>query len=284
MDNNEVTFDSEMKVILRNNKIRRLDKHSFRSFRKIRELDISYNQIQHVEDSSFETVGHMQSLDMSYNRIAYLPRGMLKNFAKTLKKLNLAENTVHATPEALRDLRNLTHLNLNGNKLNRIDGDVLRGCKDTLVELLISNNHLEQIPNGVLSGMKQLEHLDISKNKIRSLKKPSSLLSLETDETSSVRRLNLAGNRINNMSDVQIFEHMTFLTYVDVSFNRIKFISPQVFEKLKSLESLFLQVSLTLMYSMNVVFTEQPADPFPSDVPIRKTAPSDAGQQSDTET
>ncbi|CAP23873.1 Protein CBG02687 [Caenorhabditis briggsae] len=241
LDTNEVTFESEMKVILRNNKIRRLDKNSFRSFRKIRELDISYNQIQTIEDSSFETVGHMQSLDLSYNKIAYLPRGMLKNFAKTLKTLKLAENMVHATPEALRDLRNLTHLNLNGNKLNRIDGDVLRGCKDTLVELFIANNYLENIPHGVLSGMKQLEHLDISKNKIMTLKKPSSLLSITTDENSSVRRLNLAGNRINNMSDVHIFEHMPFLTYVDVSFNRIRFISPRVFEKLKSLESLFLQ-------------------------------------------
>ncbi|PIC46380.1 hypothetical protein B9Z55_006090 [Caenorhabditis nigoni] len=241
MDTNEVTFESEMKVILRNNKIRRLDKNSFRSFRKIRELDISYNQIQTIEDSSFETVGHMQSLDLSYNKIAYLPRGMLKNFAKTLKTLKLAENMVHATPEALRDLRNLTHLNLNGNKLNRIDGDVLRGCKDTLVELFIANNYLENIPHGVLSGMKQLEHLDISKNKIMTLKKPSSLLSITTDENSSVRRLNLAGNRINNMSDVHIFEHMPYLTYVDVSFNRIRFISPRVFEKLKSLESLFLQ-------------------------------------------
>ncbi|KAF1766321.1 hypothetical protein GCK72_006278 [Caenorhabditis remanei] len=241
MDSNEVTFESEMKVILRNNKIRRLDKNSFRSFRKIRELDISYNQIQTVEDSSFETVGHMQSLDLSYNKIAYLPRGMLKNFAKTLKTLKLAENMVHATPEALRDLRNLTHLNLNGNKLNRIDGDVLRGCKDTLVELFIANNYLEHIPHGVLSGMKQLEHLDISKNKILSLKKPSSLLSITKEETSSVRRLNLAGNRINNMSDVHIFEHMPSLTYVDVSFNRIRFISPRVFELLKNLESLFLQ-------------------------------------------
>ncbi|EGT48262.1 hypothetical protein CAEBREN_31443 [Caenorhabditis brenneri] len=241
MDTNEVTFESEMKVILRNNKIRRLDKNSFRSFRKIRELDISYNQIQTVEDSSFETVGHMQSLDLSFNKIAYLPRGMLKNFAKTLKTLKLAENMVHATPEALRDLRNLTHLNLNGNKLNRIDGDVLRGCKETLVELFIANNFLEHIPHGVLSGMKQLEHLDISKNKILSLKKPSSLLSITADETSSVRRLNLAGNRINNMSDIHIFENMPFLTYVDVSFNRIRFISPRVFEKLNNLESLFLQ-------------------------------------------
>uniref|UniRef100_A0A8R1DVD3 Chaoptin n=1 Tax=Caenorhabditis japonica TaxID=281687 RepID=A0A8R1DVD3_CAEJA len=241
MDNNEVTFESEMKIVLQNNKIRRLGKNSFRSFRKIKELDLSYNQIHQVDDSSFETVGHMQSLDLSYNRIAYLPRGVLKNFAKTLKKLKLAENIVHATPEALRDLRNLTHLNLNGNKLNRIDEEVLRGCKDTLMEFLIANNHLEQIPHGVLNGMKQLEHLDISKNKIRDLKKPSFPMSKEKEEVSSVRRLNLAGNRINNMSDSQIFEHMPHLTYVDVSFNRIKHISPRVFENLKNLESLFLQ-------------------------------------------
>ncbi|CAB3405041.1 unnamed protein product [Caenorhabditis bovis] len=237
VDNDEVVFDNEMKLILRNNKIKRLDKHSFRSFRKIRELDISYNQIQSVDDSCFESVGHMQSLDLSYNRIAYLPRGMLKNFAKTMKKLNIAENLIHTTPEALRDLRNLTHINLNGNKLSRIDGQMLRGCRETLVELLLANNHMEHIPSGVLGGMKALEHLDVSKNRIKSLKKSN----IELEEVTSVRKLNLAGNRIANLSDVHLFEHMPHLTYVDISFNRIRFFSPSVFEKLKSLESLFLQ-------------------------------------------
>ncbi|CAI5441422.1 unnamed protein product [Caenorhabditis angaria] len=240
IDNNEVTFESEIKLVLRNNKIRRLDKTSFRSFRKIKELDISYNQIQIVDDSCFETIGNMNSLDLSYNRIAFLPRGMLKNFAKTLRKLNLAENTIHQTPEALRDLRNLTHLNLAGNKLTRIDNDLLKGCRDTMVELLLSNNHLDHIPNSVLNGMNSLEHLDISKNKIKSLKKQSHTSS-ERHESSTVRRLNLAGNRITNMSDVHIFEQMTSLIYIDVSFNRIKFVSPRVFEKIKNLESLFLQ-------------------------------------------
>ena len=42
----EVTFKTEILLTLRNNKITHLGENSFRSFRKLRELDLSYNQVK----------------------------------------------------------------------------------------------------------------------------------------------------------------------------------------------------------------------------------------------
>ncbi|CAD6199920.1 unnamed protein product [Caenorhabditis auriculariae] len=235
----EVVFKSEIKVVLRNNKIRRLDSSSFRSFRKIKELDLSYNQISAIDESAFETVSQLKILDLSYNHVAHLPRGVLKNFAKTLTHLNLEENVIHAMPDGLRDLYNLTHVNLNGNKLNKIDSGVLSGSKGSLTELLIANNHLRHIPNSALSGMQKLEHLDISKNRIHSLERNS--FDTATGADTSLTRLNLAGNKIRNITDPNVFGQISSLTYLDLSFNKIELLASRVFEKLKGLESLFLQ-------------------------------------------
>lgn len=237
--NPEVVFDHEMKLMLRHNQIRQLDRQSFISFRKILDLDVSYNQISRLDDSCFQTVGHMVKLDMSYNRIAHLPRGMLKNFAKTLNHLNLEENVIHTTPDALKDLRNLISLNLNGNKLNKLDDDMLAGSKGTIRELFLANNHLKSIPEKALSGMNRLENLDLSKNRIKELK--PNAFGIEYGETSSLSRLNLGGNKLGNITHSGVFSHMGTLTYLDLSYNRIRNLAPRVFEHLKGLESLFLQ-------------------------------------------
>lgn len=67
----------------------------------------------------FEGINQIQELDLSYNRLAYIPDGVFANLAKSIKKLNLEENIMHALPKAMGELRELTHLNLNGNKLNK---------------------------------------------------------------------------------------------------------------------------------------------------------------------
>ncbi|CAI4226387.1 unnamed protein product [Auanema sp. JU1783] len=251
----EVQFKNEINVILRNNKIRWLDENSFRSFRKMKELDLSYNQIERIHQSSFETVSTIRNLDLSYNQIAYIPHGTFKNFAKNMEKLNLEENIIHTLPDALRDLHSLSHLNLNGNKLNKLDPNSLHGVKKTITELLLAYNQLKEIPTALLNGMEKLQHLDLSKNKIESIEK----LAFGTfDGTgTSLIILNLAGNNIRNISDPGVFLYMSTLAYLDLSYNSIEHLGPKAFEKLPGLEKLFLQNNklknfpLSALYNMH---------------------------------
>ncbi|KAK5971924.1 hypothetical protein GCK32_015935 [Trichostrongylus colubriformis] len=120
--NPEVHFKNELRLILRNNKIRTLTPTSLKSFRKFKELDLSYNQagsISSISSATFEGISHIKVLDLSFNTLAYIARGTFKNLAKNLERLNIEENIFHAVPAALGDLRNLTHLSMNGNKLTK---------------------------------------------------------------------------------------------------------------------------------------------------------------------
>lgn len=58
-------------------------------------------------------------MDLSYNRIVNIPKNTFSRVAKSLKKLNLEENELHAVPMALKYLVSLEILNMNGNKLAR---------------------------------------------------------------------------------------------------------------------------------------------------------------------
>ncbi|EYC34364.1 hypothetical protein Y032_0001g38 [Ancylostoma ceylanicum] len=237
--NSEVHFKNELRLVLRNNKIRSLTSTSFKSFRKFKELDLSYNQISSVHPGAFEGISQIKTLDLSYNLIAFIARGTLKNLAKNLERLNLEENIFHALPEALVDLRNLTHLNLNGNKLTKLNEEMIEGLKDALVELSLAYNRLKMVPTNILNGMRRLQHLDLSKNSIKSLHR----LAFGTfDGTgTSLIHLNLAGNQLKVIEDPGVFLYMTSLAYLDLSYNQLDEIEPKTFEKLPGLERLYLQ-------------------------------------------
>ncbi|KIH48682.1 leucine Rich repeat-containing domain protein, partial [Ancylostoma duodenale] len=195
--------------------------------------------ISSVHPGAFEGISQIKTLDLSYNSIAFIARGTLKNLAKNLERLNLEENIFHALPEALIDLRNLTHLNLNGNKLTKLNEEMVEGLKDALIELSLAYNRLKMVPTNILNGMRRLQHLDLSKNSIKSLQR----LAFGTfDGTgTSLIHLNLAGNQLKVLEDPGVFLYMTSLAYLDLSYNQLDEIEPKTFEKLPGLERLYLQ-------------------------------------------
>ncbi|CAJ0951102.1 unnamed protein product, partial [Mesorhabditis belari] len=247
----EVIFKNELKLVLRNNKIKRLSNGSFKSFQKFTELDLSYNQIHTIAPMVFDGIGQIKELDLSYNRLAYIPDGVFVNLAKTINKLNLEENILHTLPKAMGELRELTHLNLCGNKLNKIENFAILGSKRTLLELRLAYNHLREVPTDVLTGMERLQQLDLSKNKIETLEK----LAFGTfDGTgTSLMFLNLAGNQIKVINDPAVFLYMSSLAYLDLSLNQIKLIGEQAFDKLPALETLFLQNNKLTTFPVNAL-------------------------------
>ncbi|VDO68330.1 unnamed protein product [Heligmosomoides polygyrus] len=247
--NAEVHFKNELRLVLRNNKIRTLTATSLKSFRKFKELDVSYNQISSIFPSAFESISQVKALDLSYNNLAYIARGTFKNLAKNLERLNLEENIFHVVPAALSDLRNLTHLNMNGNKLTRLDEEALRGLKDVLVDLSVAYNRLKVVPTNILNDMVRLQHLDLSKNNIRALDR----LGFGTMDGvgTNLVHLNLAGNHLRNISDPGVFLYMTSLAYLDLSYNQLSHIEPRTFEKLPGLERLYLQNNKLRQYPLH---------------------------------
>lgn len=123
----------------------------------------------------------------------------------------------------------------------RLDNNTISNLKPALTELLLAFNRLTEIPTQVLNGMSRLQHLDLSKNRIRSVER---LAFGKFDGTgTSLLKLNLAGNLIENITDPGAFLYMSSLAYLDLSYNRISHLTDTAFERLEGLQSLFLQVS-----------------------------------------
>lgn len=99
---------------------------------------------------------------------------------------------------------------------------------------------MQIIFRSILQGMSKLQHLDLSKNRIKSIEK----LAFGTFDGAgtSLVRLNLAGNQIETVADPGAFLYMSALAYLDLSHNLISLLSQKAFARLAGLESLFLQV------------------------------------------
>ncbi|GMR36734.1 hypothetical protein PMAYCL1PPCAC_06929 [Pristionchus mayeri] len=231
--NPEIMISSEIKLILRNNRIAYLNEDSFRSFRKFTTLDLSYNEIDAVSPHIFSTVSSVKELNLSHNRVTSLGRGTFENIGKALKTLNLGWNEMHTVPEALADLRVLQVLRLDGNKLSKLDVAPLTALKDSLEELSLSYNHLSSLPSLLLQSMTSLKVLDLSKNRIDSVSASWRIGNLE--------KLYLAANRLSSLSSPPFFAHSPSLSLLDLSSNLIHSLSPSAFSTLLSIDTLFLQ-------------------------------------------
>uniref|UniRef100_A0A0R3QR91 Chaoptin n=1 Tax=Brugia timori TaxID=42155 RepID=A0A0R3QR91_9BILA len=239
-NNPEVKFISEIDLKLSNNRIRHIKDNAFDSFQKFGRLDLSYNQISTISGAAFNSISQIRQIDLSYNRIVLrIPVDTFKNVAKSLKWINLEENQLHQLPNALQPLRTLEILNMNGNKLTALDTNTINNVKPVLTELLLAFNRLIEIPSQVLNGMSRLRHLDLSKNRIRYVRR---LAFGKLDGTgTNLLKLNLAGNLIENITDSGAFLYMSSLVYLDLSHNLINYLNDNAFERLEGVESLFLQ-------------------------------------------
>lgn len=92
--------------------------------------------------------------------------------------------------------------------------------------------------------MSKLYFLDLSKNNIKKIEKMAFgwFINGSTSADINLLKLNLAGNLITEITNPAAFLYVSSLKYLDLSFNKINKLTYAAFERLKSLESIFLQV------------------------------------------
>ncbi|KHJ91426.1 leucine Rich repeat-containing domain protein [Oesophagostomum dentatum] len=129
----EVHFKNDIRLVLRNNKIQTLTSTSFKSFRKFKELDLSYNQL----------MDKLQILKLNNNRI------------RTIDTMTFAE------------LRNLRHLDLSNNEISWIHPQAFSNMP-ALETLLLDNNRLEGIDRSAFHRIARIETLSLSHNQLKS--------------------------------------------------------------------------------------------------------------------
>lgn len=239
-------------------------------------LNLSGNYINNIDIMSFAELFDLETLILSNNEITRIPANVFVNneelnslyldnnplkyfFLNTSNKLEtLSLKNCYLTSFDYKSTSRLDSLNeliLSNNKINSLKArDMVYMEKLTVVDL--SNNSLTDLDNDLFIGNPNLQKLTLDGNKFSKLPnftlpddknfeiytlscKDCGLTAIHKNvfaHMPALIRLNLANNKLNNVADM--FDFITSLRMLDISYNNISKLSPVAFQNTTNLETL----------------------------------------------
>lgn len=181
----------------------------FFRFKNLEHLSLRNNSIKFFPSIVF-TLEKLNYLNLADNRIEDLPDNFFGNLMR-IEKVDLSHNSINSIPSKKIDYANCLSLNLKGNKLERFPFAISQ--VKSLEKLDLSNNKIASIKEDDFLELENLIELDLSYNELTYL--PSSLGKL-----TKLKKLNLSGNKIGFLP--KEFENLTSLEYLDLDGNPIE--------------------------------------------------------------
>ncbi|KAF2361937.1 Leucine-rich repeat [Trinorchestia longiramus] len=221
-------------VTVSKSRVPAIGEHSFWGLRHLHTLNISRNEITSLVAANFRGPEELKTLDLSRNSIESMPSAVFR-YAGQLRNLNLAHNRLpELVPRVFFGLSALISLDLSYNPLGDLPGMVFSDIVN-LKELRCISCGLITASDELLGNLQYVEHLDLSNNRLTVIptvtkcKKLQSLIlsgNLLTQVPSDAFQglplfgLSLSFNRIRSIHP-QAFSNNTFLTHLDISYNRL---------------------------------------------------------------
>ncbi|XP_070606771.1 toll-like receptor 7 [Erythrolamprus reginae] len=141
-------------------------------FRRNR-LDILWKDGTNEYLAFFKNLIALERLDISENFLISLPRDVFYNLPPKLKELKVANNLLKSFSwMCLSALKNLEILDLSNNQLTTVPLE-LSNCTKTLHTFKLQNNKIRKLTNNFLKDAFFLRHLDLSFNKIKTIRSSS---------------------------------------------------------------------------------------------------------------
>ncbi|XP_037785286.1 protein artichoke-like [Penaeus monodon] len=215
---------------------------------QLRNLDLSNNNFQAVGSSALIDLPFLETLDLSECSIEAVPRNFFNN-SKTLRSLSLrGNNLTHLEPLVFRSLFDLRRLDISYNALDgqscrsllpikeleqlSISGNPIKhlcpslGLLHEMKELYASDIQMTDLKVATMESLRHIEVLDISDNHLTHL--PIGSL-----QDSSLRRLNLAGNKLKQIPDTLFVDGVSSLELLNISNNPLdRLVNKQVGKRL----------------------------------------------------
>ncbi|XP_017049728.1 leucine-rich repeats and immunoglobulin-like domains protein 3 [Drosophila ficusphila] len=155
------------------NQISSLSRQGLFNLTKLRHLNLSFNAISRIEVDTWEFTQSLELLDLSNNAISeFKPQHL--DCLHRLKTLNLAHNKLQYLQENTFDcVKNLEELNLRRNRLSWIIEDQSAAAPfkslRKLRRLDLHGNNLKQISSKAITGLNNLEILNLGSNALASI-------------------------------------------------------------------------------------------------------------------
>ena len=282
---------------LSGNNISSLHEDVFTSLSKVHTLKISHNYVFfNLSGYTFKSLGSLQILAVSHNSMEILPDELFANQTKLLV-LDLSSNALSTLPVAcFFTLKELLFLDLCHNKLTIIAPQTFLSLT-TLQVLDLSKNNIKQLPTHLLTSTNNLQSLDISENYLKVIPVQcftnlSSLIYLNMSKNSlfqvpsfstqgNLEVLDLSRNSFDNLMPVnfinllkltflslcknnlvtlpaKMFYHMNSLITINVSYNAIQRIGPNIFSNESKLQTFDIRENTMYKVALNSFKTNPP--------------------------
>lgn len=199
---------------------------------KLRELTLERNEISEIDVNSFDGLNDLFDVNLSVNQLTTIRRHSFAGMP-SLNILDLSNNKIEIIQDGALDLPALRQLNLAHNKLTRLS-DLVFDRLPKLESIILDSNNLEYIGKA-LNELSNVVKISLDWNDIHDvdlaafamLPSLSKLLMTQSGFTfattklrdgqrlhSSLIKLNVGGNYLNNaveLNKLRIFPNLTFL-------------------------------------------------------------------------
>ncbi|KAM9443538.1 osteomodulin [Clarias gariepinus] len=218
------------------NTINTITAKSFTNATSLREINLSHNNLRKVGKEAFSKLQHLTKLNLEHNNLVEIPPSL----PKTLQILQMGFNKISKiSSNLIQDLGNIIALDLCGNRLtdDGIKGKVLSGFKN-LLHINMCNNKLKTMPPDLPASLLQLS---LENNSITSI--PEGYFT----KTPNIMSLRVSHNQIKTIP-YEAF-NLSQLMELNLGYNQLSqaFFVPKKLEHLYLNHNILKELNVTLM-------------------------------------
>lgn len=262
LDSNKITTLSDDvfrglnagRIILAMNEIENISDNAFSSLEnRLEYIDLELNYLQ-VFPSALGNLKKLKFLYIPSNQITYLNENVFENCSNTLKALSLAGNQLLEIPQsALAKCVKLAHVNLGYNVIGEIRPQDFIGWGDFLDTLLLQNNRIIRLSNGVFNSTPYLKELSLSFNRLIEIE-----TDIFTDISLSLRSLEMSFSLYQDEFPEDLLKPLKNVVWLSLDNNNLKIISKDALSTLRNLQYInlesnkFIELPVGLFNSSNL--------------------------------
>lgn len=213
-------------LLLRNNKITRLNYGSFNGLESIKEISLSFNDIHYVYPNVFENISRtLKILELSFGIYRDdFPTEQFKCLTE-LMWLGLDNNNLKViSDESLTTLKELTYINLAFNRIMVLPRNIfIAEVHKSLAEVDLSYNTIATIYTNTFDSLINLRIISLSSNRITALERNSFY------NMPQLAYIDLTHNLLQNVSE-SVFTFLPGLIRLDLMFNNLRYLTLKMFK------------------------------------------------------